>query len=241
MAGGERPAANRMTLGVFKARAIGAKKGHGLLKKKRDALKARFMEMLKDIIATKKGVADGMKDASFSLVKAQWAQGSDSLGQSILERAKVPSVTCKLTSDNVAGVHLPTFKFTHDALKDQPLLTLGVAQGGAVLQKSREIHQSTLQLIIKLASLQTSFVTLDEEIKMTGRRVNALEYVIIPRIEDVISYIKTEIDEEARDEFGRVKKVVEKKKMKMLKEQEEQAMLDAAGSALDAGDPDVVF
>merc|ERR1740130_987557 len=105
----------------------------------------------------------------------------------------------------------------HDPLKDASVLTLGVAQGGAVLQKSREIHLNTLTLIIKLASLQTSFVTLDEEIKMTGRRVNALEYVIIPRIEDVISYIKTEIDEEARDEFGRVKKVVEKKKAKIAK------------------------
>jgi len=249
--GGARPPANRMTLSQFKARAIGAKKGHGLLKKKRDALKARFMEMLKDIVKTKKGVAEGMKEASFSLAKAQWAQGSDSLGQSILERAKRPSVTCKLSSDNVAGVHLPVFKMTHDPLKDGAVQTLGVAQGGAVLQKSREIHLNTLTLIIKLASLQTSFVTLDEEIKMTGRRVNALEYVIIPRIEDVIRYINQEIDEEARDEFGRVKKVVEKKKAKIEREKlemeaeereaAEQKDSSKVGSALPEKDPDLVF
>jgi V-type H+-transporting ATPase subunit D len=241
MSSGSRPAANRMTLGQFKARQVGAKKGHALLKKKRDALKARFMEMLKDIVATKKGVAEGMKEASFSLAKAQWA--GDSSGMSaVLERAKRPSVTCKLSSDNVAGVHLPVFKMTYDPMKDNNVHTLGVAQGGAVVQKCREQHLKTLELIIKLASLQTSFVTLDEEIKMTGRRVNALEYVIIPRIEDVIRYINQEIDEQAREEFFRVKKVVEKKKQKIERERLEEALeAKEAESALDTKDPDIVF
>merc|ERR1719321_938763 len=217
-----------MTLGAFKGRLVGAKKGHALLKKKRDALKARFMEMLKEIVKCKKGVAEGMKDASFSLAKANWAQGSGDIGTSILERAKRPSVTCKLSSDNVAGVHLPVFKMMYDPMKDSSVHTLGVAQGGAVVQKSREQHLQTLELIIKLASLQTSFVTLDEEIKMTGRRVNALEYVIIPRIEDVIRYINQEIDEQAREEFFRVKKVVEKKKQKLAREKLEEVEGEAA-------------
>merc|ERR1719460_2210071 len=103
-------------------------------------------------------------------------------------------------------------------MKDNNVHTLGVAQGGAVVQKSREEHLKTLELIIKMASLQTSFVTLDEEIKMTGRRVNALEYVIIPRIESTISYINQEIDEQAREEFFRVKKAVEKKRQRLKKE-----------------------
>ena len=60
---------------------------------------------------------------------------------------------------------------------------------------------------VSLASLQTAFQALDEAIKMTSRRVNALECVVIPVIEDVIAYIKTEMDEEAREEFFRVKKV----------------------------------
>merc|ERR1712066_519272 len=82
----------------------------------------------------------------------------------------------------------------------------------------RETYFKSLTAIIKLASLQTSFNTLDEEIKMTGRRVNALEYVIIPRIEDIMKYIEQEMDEQAREEFFRVKKVVEKKKIKLAKE-----------------------
>merc|ERR1711920_817750 len=90
--------------------------------------------------------------------------------------------------------------------------TLGVAHGGAVIQANRKIHQQAVKILVDLASLQTAFKTLDEEIKMTSRRVNALEYVLIPRIEDIIAVMIQEMDEQAREEFYRVKKVVEKKK-----------------------------
>merc|ERR1712176_1416729 len=92
------------------------------------------------------------------------------------------------------------------------------AHGGAVINACRETYVKAVTQLIKLASLQTAFKTLDEEIKMTSRRVNALEYVLIPRIEDIIAYIIQEMDEQAREEFFRVKKVVEKKKAKLAKE-----------------------
>merc|ERR1719226_166147 len=108
----------------------------------------------------------------------------------------------------------------HDPTKDAALQTLGVAHGGHVIQACRSTYFEVMQQLIKLASLQTAFKTLDEEIKMTSRRVNALEYVLIPRIEDIIAYITQEMDEQSREEFFRVKKVVEKKKVKLLKEKE---------------------
>ena len=88
--------------------------------------------------------------------------------------------------------------------------TIGVSHGGAVVTACRDQYRKAVVALIRLASLQTTFRTLDEEIKMTGRRVNALEYVIIPRIEDIMKYIEQEMDEQAREEFFRVKKVVEK-------------------------------
>merc|ERR1719394_360023 len=122
---------------------------------------------------------------------------------------------------------------------DAPLQTLGVAHGGAVIGACRESYLTSLKSLIKLASLQTAFQTLDEEIKMTSRRVNALEYVLIPRIEDIIAYITQEMDEQSREEFFRVKKVVEKKKAKLAREKAEAEKAAAAsgkptGEAIDA-------
>merc|ERR1712151_1448864 len=133
--------------------------------------------------------------------------------------------------------------------------TLGVAHGGAVLDRCRQEYLRAIKLIINLASLQTAFKTLDEEIKMTSRRVNALEYVLIPRIEDICHYIVQQMDEETREEFFRVKKVVEKKRQKLAKEKLEQDAEDEAkggkkvgGAAIDAPsaisagkDSDLVF
>merc|ERR1712178_397037 len=110
----------------------------------------------------------------------------------------------------------------HDPTKDTAIQTLGVAHGGAVINACRLEYLKALKQLVNLASLQTSFKTLDEEIKMTSRRVNALEYVLIPRIEDICQYINQEMDEQSREEFFRVKKVVEKKRKKMEREKAEE-------------------
>jgi len=222
-----------MTLQTFKARLGGATKGFKLLKKKRDALKSKFQLLLKDIVDTKLQVGQSLKDASFSLAKAHWANAGDDITSNVVERARQPSILCKLIAENVAGVSIPAFKMCHDATKDTSIQTLGVAHGGAVINACRETYVKAVTLLIKLASLQTAFKTLDEEIKMTSRRVNALEYVLIPRVEDVIAYIIQEIDEQSREEFFRVKKVVEKKKAKLAKERlQAEAENAASGKTL---------
>merc|ERR1712176_101587 len=170
---------------------------------------------------------NSLKEASFVLAKANWADSGGDISAAVLERAGKPSVTVQLRADNVAGVSLPTFKMQHDPAKDVATQTLGVSHGGAVIGACRQEYFKAVSVLIKLASLQTSFKTLDEEIKMTSRRVNALEYVLIPRIEVVLAYITQEMDEQAREEFFRVKKVVEKKKLKLAREKEE-AELEAA-------------
>lgn len=231
--GGQRPPANRMTLQTFKARLGGAKKGHGLLKKKRDALKSKFQALLKDIVECKLAVGTGLKDASFAMAKAQWAMAGDDITASVVERAGKPSVTTKLSADNVAGVSIPKFTLTHDPSKDAANTTLGVAHGGAVINACRGEYVRAVRELVRLASLQTAFKTLDEEIKMTSRRVNALEFVLIPRIESVCAYIILEMDEEAREDFCRVKKVVDKKKIKIAREKMENELEDAAKVAKD--------
>jgi len=233
-----------MTFAMFKTRLGGAKKGHGLLKKKRDALKSRFMMMLKDIVNVKLEVAQSIRDAAFAFARANYVTPGD-ISLSVIERAKHPSVTCNLHAENVAGVKLPEFKKIHDPTKDQAVQAIGIACGGAVIQACREVYSKALTSIIALASLQTKFFTLDEEIKMTGRRVNALEYVVIPKVEEVMKYIEQEMDEQSREEFFRVKKVVEKKKQKIEKEkaakEAEGGTAVAAASIIDNDDHDLVY
>jgi V-type H+-transporting ATPase subunit D len=88
----------------------------------------------------------------------------------------------------------------------------GLSRGGQQVQKARETYTKALNTLVELASLQTAFVILDEVIRMTNRRVNAIEHVIIPKLENTISYITSELDEMDREEFFRLKKVQAKKK-----------------------------
>eukprot|EP00958_Prasinococcus_capsulatus_P023201 scaffold3394_cov385-Prasinococcus_capsulatus_cf.AAC.15 len=88
----------------------------------------------------------------------------------------------------------------------------GLAKGGQQVQSSRATFAKSVKLLVDLASLQTSFLALDEAIKTTNRRVNALENVVKPRLENTISYIKGELDELEREEFFRLKKIQAKKK-----------------------------
>lgn len=248
-AGGQKPAANRMTLQTFKARLGGASKGFKLLKKKRDALKAKFQVLLKEIVDTKLKVGEGLKEGALPLAKAHYASSGDDISSTVIERAKRPSITTKLYPDNVAGVSIPVFKMNYDATKDSSAQSIGVACGGAVINAARETYRKAVISLVKLASLQTAFHTLDEEIKMTSRRVNALEYVLIPRIEDIIHYITQEMDEQAREEFFRVKKVVEKKKIKLQREKDEmakagvkaEAAIDAPSMLTSKKDDDLIF
>jgi V-type H+-transporting ATPase subunit D len=238
----QKPAANRMTLQTFKGRLGGAKKGFGLLKKKRDALKARFQGILKEIVDAKLQVGTGLREGAFALAKAHWANSGDDITSTVVERARAPAITAKLKADNVAGVSIPNFYLEHDASKNNALETLGVAHGGAVIKACRDTYLAATIQLIRLASLQCAFTTLDEEIKMTSRRVNALEYVLIPRIEVIIQYITQEMDEQSREEFFRVKKVVEKKKAKLARERLEGERAEEAQSALEgAKDADIVF
>ena len=110
------------------------------------------------------------------------------------------------------------------------------------MKKLRENYEKAIEVLIDLASLQSSFITLDEVIKVTNRRVNAIEHgkktfwkylfcfkliiwffafkVIIPKIENTVKYIISELDEMEREEFFRLKKIQEKNRR--IKEEEER-------------------
>lgn len=207
------PVPSRITLQLMKQKKKSAFQGYSLLKKKSDALFVHFREVLKDIVKTKIKVGEEMRNASFSLAKAVWAAG-DFKGH-ILEEIKRPAVTLSLSTNNVAGVRLPIFQVQIDPSVDV-FGNLGVASGGQVISNTRENFLQCLNMLVKLASMQVAFFSLDEEIKMTNRRVNALNNIVLPRLDGAINYIIKELDEIEREEFYRLKKIKEKKMDKDL-------------------------
>ena len=90
---------------------------------------------------------------------------------------------------------------------------LGLSKGGAQIRKCRNAYKELLELLIKLASLQSSFTQLDMALNVTNRRVNALENVVVPKLENTTHYILSELDESEREDLYRLKKVVAKKKI----------------------------
>jgi len=215
----------RMTLTIMKAKLKGALRGHSLLKKKSDALTLRFRSILNKIAECKESMGVNMKSASFSLAKAKWAAHPSDIVTTVLENVNSASFKLKVGNDNVAGVQLPNFHQLTDNSKLPQELT-GLGKGGRQVQECKDLYMKALEGLVELASLQTSFVLLDEVIRITNRRVNAIEYVVRPKLENTINYIVSELDEMEREEFYRLKKIQGKKKKQIeVKEKSRKEMM----------------
>lgn len=161
-----------------------------------------------------------MQLASFSLAEVTYATGD--ISYLVQEQAKSASFRVKAKQENVSGVMLPTFEveriqgsgeFRSRQFITQVLLIsvvflldfnlTGLGRGGQQILRSKEVYAKAVETLVELASLQTAFTILDEVIRATNRRVNAIEHVIIPKLENTIKYIISELDEMDREEFFR--------------------------------------
>merc|ERR1711911_232825 len=172
--------------------------------------------------------------------------GGGDFNQAVLQNVNKAQIKIKTKNDNVAGVNLPVFESYQDGGDAYELA--GLAKGGQQLKRLKANYQKAINLLVELASLQTSFITLDEVIKTTNRRVNAIEHVIIPRIERTLAYIISELDELEREEFYRLKKIQDKKRIARQKADKIKEALRAEGKLVDAAnilesqnDEDVLF
>ncbi|CAH1414251.1 unnamed protein product [Lactuca virosa] len=205
-------------LAVVKARLTGATRGHALLKKKSDALTVQFRQILKKIVNTKESMGTVMKSSSFALTEAKYVAG-ENIKHIVLENVQTATVRVRSRQENVAGVKLPKFEYFTEGEMTKNDLT-GLARGGQQIQGSRVAYLKAIEVLVELASLQTSFLTLDVAIKTTNRRVNALENVVKPRLENTVTYIKGELDELEREDFFRLKKIQGYKKREVEKKEE---------------------
>ena len=214
----------RQSLGAMKGKLKGAQVGHDLLKRKSEALTKRFREILKRIDEAKRKMGRVMQIAAFSLAEVSYAVNG-SISYQITESVKQARFKVRTRQENVSGVFLPAFEsFQEEDAKDDFKLT-GLGKGGQQVQRCKETFTRAVETLVELASLQTAFVILDEVIKTVNRRVNAIEHVIIPRTENTIAYINSELDEVDREEFFRLKKV---KGLKERAQKEEDKKIEAS-------------
>lgn len=143
--------------------------GYDLLKKKSDALSARLRSLLKEIRDTKAAVGKEMNGATFAISEAAWSAGD--FRKKVVEtpQRERALVKVRVRTENVAGVKLPVFAFHKEEGGDAELGMLGLASGGRMISKAKEKWSQLLEGLVKLGSLQTSFLTLDEAIKITNR------------------------------------------------------------------------
>ncbi|CAG8481506.1 14451_t:CDS:2 [Ambispora leptoticha] len=241
----------RMALTTMKSKLKGAQTGHSLLKRKSEALTKRFRDIVQKIAEAKREMGKMMQTAFFSLAEVNYIAGD--ISYPVQENAKNAQLRVRTKQENVSGVMLPVFESYMEGGNAFELTGLG--RGGQQVQKCKEnFIKAVVEMLVKIASLQADFVILDEVIKVTNRRVNAIEHVIIPRIENTIKYIISELDEQDREEFFRLKKVQGKKKKDQAiadKEKEDLEALeqdddgDGTGRTVDilgdADDEDIIF
>jgi len=187
-----------------------------------------------------------MQLASFSMAEVTYATGD--ISYLVQEQAKQAAFKVKAKQENVSGVMLPTFEVDRVAGSDFNLTGLG--RGGQQVLRAKEVYAKAIETLVDLASLQTAFTILDEVIRATNRRVNAIEHVVIPRLDNTIKYIMSELDEMDREEFFRLKKVQGKKKRDTAAREAEAGLTappefedfgEGSGDLLSSKDADVIF
>ncbi|KAL0228071.1 hypothetical protein RCL1_004214 [Eukaryota sp. TZLM3-RCL] len=210
--------ASRINQQVLTVKLESAIAGHGLLKKKSDALMAYQRKVSSEMIKTRERMLAEVKAASFSVSQLGWAVGEQTF---LLKHYTSPSATLRINCDtqSVSGVRLPVLEVHHEAHTVSDLTGLG--KGGDAIQKCREEFITAINDIVKLASLSTSHHQLKQIIKVTNRRVNAIENVIIPRTEITLSWLISELEEGEREDVFRMR-LLRRKKMEVLEEIEEK-------------------
>ena len=195
----------RMELKKLKGRLITARRGHKLLKDKRDELMRQFLDVVRQAKALRETLSKqlGGVYSSFSTAAAQMEP------RMMTAALMLPGVQGKLTvkQKNIMSVNVPVFQYEAIQASDAGGAGYGYAFTSAALDDAvKQICQTSPQLI-RLAQLEKTATLLCDEIEKTRRRVNALEHIMIPQYEAGVRTISMKLDENERGAQTRLMKV----------------------------------
>ncbi len=195
----------RMELKKLKTRLLTARRGHKLLKDKRDELMKQFLDIVREAKTLREELGD-----TFSLIDARFAAASaESDARMMTEALMLPGKegTLEITTKNVMSVITPVFHYSAPEAGENGGVNYGLAFTSGELDDAVTELCAVTDRLMKLAELEKSALLLCDEIERTRRRVNALEYIMIPQYETAIRNITMKLDENERSNTSRLMKV----------------------------------
>lgn len=197
----------RMVLNQLKGRLRTARRGHKLLKDKRDELMRQFMEVVRENKVLRETVEEGLTDAFASLQVASSIMSPEMLEQALLYPRQ--SVELDMKIRNVMSVKVPQYSFRTQNSDPAEIYPYGFAQTSGELDDALDRMAKVFEDMLKLAEVEKSMQLMAQEIEKTRRRVNALEYVMIPELTENIKYITMKLAENENSTKVRLMKVKE--------------------------------
>jgi V/A-type H+/Na+-transporting ATPase subunit D len=185
-----------------------AQQGMDLLKQKRDALLLEFMGVMDETLRLSDSLQKTVSEAQYSLAVAQAVDGVVALRSAGL--ATTGEVVIDMTGTKIMGVSVPVVTKGDSPIKSSFTRGYAVTGVSSRVDETADKFERVLDVIIEYADIETRLKRLGEEINKTNRRVNALEQVTVPALREQVSYISQTLDERAREDLFRLKKVKKK-------------------------------
>lgn len=197
----------RMVLKQLKGRLKTARRGHKLMKDKRDELMRRFLEIVRVNKELRERVEKGLTNAFAAQQVASSVMSPEMLEQALLYPRQ--SVELEMQYKNIMSVNVPEYSFHTRNNDPSEIYPYGFAQTSGELDDALDELARVFEDMLELAQVEKTMQLLAEEIEKTRRRVNALEYVMIPELEENIKYISMKLEENENATKVRLLKVKE--------------------------------
>ena len=215
----------RMELTRQKKKLATATRGHKLLKDKRDELMRQFLELVRENKTLREKVEEGLEAVNKNFVLARASSSDQALNTALL--APKQEVYLNADTRNVMSVEIPVFTTSTRSADEGDIYSYGFAFTSGDLDDAVKSLQELLPDMLRLAEVEKSCQLMAAEIEKTRRRVNALEYVMIPDAQEKIRYITMKLDENERSTQIRLMKV----KDMMLEEARQERLKEDYGTA----------
>ncbi len=174
-----------------------AKNGHSLLKKKRDGLIMEFFEIMKEAKALRQEMIDSYKKAVYKLNIARTVESE--LYLKSLALAITKSVSIRSDTKNIMGIKVPRIEQASDVKKVLTDRGYGIMTGSSAVDEAAHKYEEVIEKAIRVSEIEVSMKKLLAEIEKTKRRVNALEFAVIPKMEEVKKFIALRLEEMERE------------------------------------------